>query len=278
MKSYLQKIQLIAAFGMTLLVIVAYYPMISMTPATAVPVPITFVPPPPPPDRDAPGDRGGAASRGCSVGNQSVIALVPVYKQTNNQGEPEHVWVTKVWGLTTEEYPTFWFFVPYKKSIIKSIEFVLQDESRKLNQTIYRKIVTKPEASGIISIPLSATTPPLQVDKMYHWFFKMKIICNPQQPAQGEYVEGSVQRVNLNPKLVDNLKQATPQQRVRLYAENGIWYDALTTLAELRLVKQEDRTLAGEWMNLLKSVDLENLAKQRLISQPDIGSMPNGTL
>ncbi|MHC5732441.1 MAG: hypothetical protein ACYTXY_51965, partial [Nostoc sp.] len=77
--------QLIAAFGMTLLVIVAYYPMIWMTPAAAVP--ITFVPPPPPPDRDAPGDRGGAASRGCSVGNQSVIALVPVYKQTINQGE-----------------------------------------------------------------------------------------------------------------------------------------------------------------------------------------------
>ena len=262
MKSYLQKIQLIAAFGMALLGIVAYYPMIWMTPVAAVP--ITFAPPPPPPDRGAAGDRGGAASRGCSVGNQSVIALVPLYKQTINQGETKAGSVTKVWGLTTEEYPTFWFFVPYKKSTIHSIEFVLKDESTKLSQTLY---LTKPEEPGIISIRLNATTPPLQVNKMYHWFFKMKIICNPQQPLERENVEGWVQRVNLNPKLVDNLKQATPQQRVRLYAKNGIWYDALTTLAELRLAKPKDPTLAVEWMNLLKSIDLENLAKQTLINR-----------
>ena len=263
MKSYWQKIQLIATFGIVLLGIIGYYPMIRMTPVAAVPV--TFSPPPPPPDRGAAGDRGGAASRGCGVSNQSAIALVPVYKQTLKQGQTEAVSVTKVWGLTTEEYPTFWFFVPYKKSTINSIEFVLKDESSKLSPTLYRTIVTIPETPGIISIPLSATTPSLQVDKMYHWFFKMKIICNPQQPAQREYAEGWVQRVNLNPKLVDSPAQETPQQRVRLYAENGIWYDALTTLAELRLAKPQDPTLAVEWMNLLKSVDLENLAKQPLI-------------
>ncbi|MEH2237651.1 DUF928 domain-containing protein [Nostoc sp.] len=263
MKSYWQKIQFIAIFGIALLGILGYYPMFGVTPVTAIP--ITFSPPPPPPDRGATGDRGGAASRGCGVGNQSVIALVPVYKETLKQGQTEAVSVTKVWGLTTEEYPTFWFFFPYKKSAINSIEFVLKDESSKLGQTLYRTTVTIPEVPGIISIPLSATTPPLQVDKMYHWFFKMKIICNPQQPPEREYVEGWVQRVNLNPKLVDGPKQATPQQRVKLYAENGIWYDALTTLAELRLAKPQDPTLAVEWVNLLKSVDLENLAKQPLL-------------
>lgn len=263
MKTYWPKIQILATFWIVLLGIIGYYPMIRMTPVAAVPV--TFSPPPPPPDRGAAGERGGAASRGCSVGNQSAIALVPVYKQTLKQGQTEAVSVTKVWGLTTEEYPTFWFFVPYKKSTINSIEFVLKDESSKLSPTLYRTIVTIPETPGIISIPLSATTPPLQVNKMYHWFFKIKVICNPQQPAQREYVEGWVQRVNPNPQVVDSLKQATPQQRVRLYAENGIWYDALTTLAELRLAKPQDPTLAKEWMNLLKSVDLENLAKQPLI-------------
>ncbi|MEH2166396.1 MAG: DUF928 domain-containing protein [Nostoc sp.] len=261
MKSYWQ-IQLITAFGITLLGIIGYSPMISMTPAAAIPK--KFTPPPPPPDRGAAGDRGGAASRGCGISNQSVIALVPIYEERLKQGQTE-VSVTKVWGLTAEESPTFWFFVPYKKSTIDSIEFVLKDESSKPSQTLYRTIVTIPEVPGIISIPLSANTPPLQVDKMYHWFFKIKVICNPQQPVEQEYVEGWVQRANLNPKLVDSLKQATPQQRVNLYAQNGIWYDALTTLAELRLSKPEDPTLAVEWMNLLKSVDLESLTKQPLI-------------
>ncbi|MEH1901092.1 MAG: DUF928 domain-containing protein [Nostoc sp.] len=262
MKNYSTKIQLFATFGIAWLGIIGYSPMICMTPVAAVPV--TFSPPPPPPDRGATGDRKGAASRGCGVSNQSIIALVPIYKQTLKQAQTEAVSVTKVWGLTTEEYPTFWFFVPYQKSVINSIEFVLKDESSKLSQTLYRTTVIKPEEPGIISIRLSATTSPLQVDKMYHWFFKMKIICNPQQPPELEYVEGWVQRVNLNPKL-NSPKQATPQQRVNLYAKNGIWNDALTTLAQLRLAKPEDPTLAVEWMNLLKSVDLENLAKQPLI-------------
>ncbi|MEH1940469.1 MAG: DUF928 domain-containing protein [Nostoc sp.] len=262
MKSYWQ-IKLIAVFGMASLGILGYYPMIWMTPVAAIPT--AFSPPPPPPDRGATGDRGGGASRGCGVSNQSAIAIVPVYKDTLKQEQTEAVSVTKVWGLTTEEYPTFWFFVPYKKSAIYSIEFVLKEESSKLSQTIYRTIVTIPETPGIINIPLNATTPSLQVDKMYRWFFKMQIICNPQQPPQREYVEGWVQRVNLNPKLVDSAKQATPEQRVKLYAENGIWYDALTTLAELRLAKPQDPTLTVEWMNLLKSVDLENLAKQPLV-------------
>ncbi|MCC5661474.1 DUF928 domain-containing protein [Nostoc sp. XA010] len=284
MKSYWQKIQLIAAFGMTWWGIIGYYPMIWMTPVAAIPK--TFPPLPPPPDRGAAGDRKaaasrlrfsppppppdggpvgnrrGAASRGCGVSNQSVIAVVPVYKQTFNQRQTEAISVTKVWGLTNEEYPTFWFFVPYQKSLIDSIEFVVQDES---SQTLYRTIVTIPEVPGIVSIRLNQNAPPLQVDKMYHWFFQIKVICNPQQPPEREYVEGWVQRVNPNPQLVDSLKQATPQQRVRLYAENGIWYDALTTLAELRLAKPQDPTLAVDWMNLLKSVDLENLAKQPLI-------------
>ncbi|ARV59794.1 hypothetical protein BZZ01_15185 [Nostocales cyanobacterium HT-58-2] len=263
MKSYWQKIQLITAFGMALLGIFTYAPIIGMTPVSAIPV--AFTPPPPPPDRGAAGDRGGAASRGCGVGNQSVVALIPIYEQTLKQGETEAVSVTKVWGLTTQEHPTFWFFVPYKKSTIHSIEFVLKDESSKPSQTLYRTPVTIPEVPGIISIRLSATTPPLQVDKMYHWFLKMKLICNPQQPAEGESVEGWVQRVNPNPKLADSLKQATSQQRVGLYAENGIWYDALTSLAQLRLAKPQDPTLAEEWMNLLKSVNLEHLAKQPLL-------------
>jgi Domain of Unknown Function (DUF928) len=41
---------------------------------------------------------------------------------------------------------------------------------------------------------------------------------------------------------------------------NGIWYDALTTLAQ-----PEDRAIAQEWTDLLKAVGLENLATQLLI-------------
>ncbi|MBW4565770.1 MAG: DUF928 domain-containing protein [Mojavia pulchra JT2-VF2] len=262
MKSYWQKVQLTTALRIALLGIITCYATIWMTPVSATP--LKFSPPPPPPDRGAVGDRGGAASRSCSVGNQSVIALVPVYEQTLKQGQTEVVTVNKVWGLTVSEHPTFWFFLPYNKSQINTIEFVLKDESIKPSQTLYRTTVKAPEIPGIVSVGLPATTSPLQAGKMYHWYFKMKGICDSQQPVQREYqeyVEGWVQRVNPNPRLANSLKQATPQQRVGLYAENGIWYDALTTLAELRLAKPQDTTLATDWTNLLNSVGLEPFLK-----------------
>lgn len=253
--------KLTTVFGIILSLIIAS-PTIGVTPITNNP--IKFSPPPPPPDRGATGDRGGAASRGCGNGNQSVIALVPIYEQKLKQEQTEAVSITKVWGLTTVEHPTFWFFVPYEKSTIKTIEFVLKDESSKPSQTLYRASVVIPEKPGIISVRLPASTPPLQTGKMYHWFFKMKVICNPQQPVEREYLEGWVQRVNPNPKLANSLKQATVYQRVGLFAENGIWYDALTTLGELRRVKPQDANLATDWINLLQSVGLEKLANQPL--------------
>ncbi|NJL10389.1 MAG: DUF928 domain-containing protein [Calothrix sp. SM1_7_51] len=254
--------KLTAVFGIILSLIIASSPTIGVTPLTSNS--IKFSPPPPPPDRGASGDRGGAASRGCGNGNQSVIALVPIYEQELKREQTEAVSMTKVWGLTVSEHPTFWFSVPNQKSTINTIEFVLKDESSKPSQTLYRASIAIPEKPGIIRVSLPVRTPPLQIGKMYHWFFKMKVICNPQQAPERQYVEGWVQRVSPNPKLASSLKQATAYQRVGLYAENGIWYDALTTLAELRLVKPQDANLATDWINLLQSVGLEKLANQPL--------------
>ena len=240
---------------------------ISTTPhALANPAPprvaaVKFTPPPPPPNRGAPGSRSQAGSRGCS-GNQSLEALMPVHEQivSQNQGKSTSI-MTQVWGLTSIENPTFWFFIPFSSSSIKDIEFVLQNEQKK---TIYRTPVTIPEAPGIVSfrLPSSAT---LEVGKNYDWFFKVNVACDPQQPKKLNYVEGWVQRTNLNAQLGDRLKQATPQQRVALYAENGHWYDTLTTLAEIRLAKPKDPAVFADWTSLLQSVGLENLANQPLV-------------
>jgi Domain of Unknown Function (DUF928) len=234
--------------------------VMAQMPNNQMATPIKFMPPPPPPDRNAAGDRGGAASRGCGSEN-SLVALVPIYQQTINSGKGESVSLTKVWGLTTSNYPTFWFFIPYQNSSIAAMEFVLKDESIKPNQTIYSSQLTPPTAPGIISVNLPTTVTQLQSDKMYHWFLKLKVKCD-QQPPVSEYVEGWVQRVNLNSNIVNLLKQETPQQQAAIYAENGIWYDSLTTLAQLRLVKPQDTTIATDWKNLLKSVGLEKFANQ----------------
>ncbi len=266
MKNYWQKIKLIAALGITFFGGTVYSPQLWAKPVTSGSTPIKFTPPPPPPDRGSAGVRGGAASRGCSSSNQSLMALVPAYEQTLNLDRGEAIAVTKVWGLTTAKHSTFWFFVPHDKSSITAMEFVVKDESEKPSKTLYRASVTPPITPGIVSVRMNETAAPLQVGKMYHWFLKLKINCNPQQPAESEYVEGWVERVNLNSTLEVYLKQATPEQQAALYAENGIWYDSLTTLAKLRLVKPKDTALVTDWTSLLKSVGLENLVNQSLLN------------
>jgi Domain of Unknown Function (DUF928) len=260
MKNDLRKIQLTAIFSLIALFSNIICPVYWMAPTAARNIPIKFIPPPAPPDRGAAGTRSGAASRGCSS-DQPMTALVPVYEETTTQASP----VTKVWGLTTAELPTFWFFIPYQKASIKTMEFVVKDETTKPSQTIYRSSVTPPPVPGIINIKLPSNVNSLQVGKTYNWFLKLKVDCNPQLPAQLEYVEGWVQRVNPNSKLASSLKSATQEQKVALYAENSIWHDALTTLAELRLDKPKDTTLMADWNGLLKSVGLENLANQPLV-------------
>ncbi|WP_017652590.1 DUF928 domain-containing protein [Fortiea contorta] len=227
--------------------------------------PVKFVPPPPP-DRGAAGDRGGAASRGCGNNNQSLMAIVPVYEQTINQQPGQTVSVTKVWGLTTSEHPSFWFFVPYNISAIASTEFILKDESQKSSKTIYKTTVASPPTPGIINIRLPSNIPPLQTEKMYRWFFKLKVKCDTQQTEQLQYAEGWIQRMKPNSSLAELLPQTTPQQQIGLYAENGIWYDALSTLAELRLAKPQDPTLTAQWTSLLNSAGLENLVSQPLVN------------
>ncbi|NJR16919.1 MAG: DUF928 domain-containing protein [Calothrix sp. CSU_2_0] len=263
MKNYWQKIQLTTALGIALLSNMAYSPPLQAKPVSTSLTSIRFTPPPPPPDRGAVGNRGGAASRGCNS-EQTVTALVPIYEQTVNKTKQEAVTIGKVWGLTDTEHPSLLFFVPYKTSSIANIEFVLQKQVNNKSQTIYRTALTPAVSPGIISVSLPETIPPLEAETMYRWFLKVKVTCNPQQPSQLDYVEGWIQRINKNPALTELLKQAQPQQKVKIYAEKGIWYDAIATLVQLRLANPNDRNLLADWTSFLNSVGLESLANQPL--------------
>ncbi|NJR66831.1 MAG: DUF928 domain-containing protein [Leptolyngbyaceae cyanobacterium CRU_2_3] len=227
---------------------------------------ISYMPPPPPPDRGAPGNRGEGASRGCVAGsaeNHSIsyplMALVP--EQTLSTTS-DAATTTQVWGLTSTDQPRFWFSVPYDPTKVKTIEFVLQNHQ---DQTIYRTLLPVPSTPGIISVQLPSTVGQLERNQPYHWFFKVRSVCESNQAATLDYVEGWIQRTQLDQGLRDRLTQATPQQQAALYAENGIWYDALTTLAELKLAQPENQAIAQDWTDLLKAVGLENLGTQPLL-------------
>lgn len=203
-----------------------------------------------------PGRIAGMGSRdSCPEVELPLRALVPFKKRdlTNQQNkESSYISLMDVWGLTTHEHPTFWYYVPYTKDIAgASAEFVLQDSEE---NTVYQSSVSLPVKPGIVSVMLPNTTMPLEISKNYRWFFKVS--CSGQQSSP-IYVEGDIQRVNLNAALAQQLAAAQKREKVSIYADNGIWFDAMNLLVQLRQTNPNDVALVSDWSSLLESIQVE---------------------
>jgi Domain of Unknown Function (DUF928) len=119
-------------------------------------------------------------------------------------------------------------------------------------------LFTAPETrSGLINLPIPATIQSLEVGKTYFW--TLSVYCDSKQPSKSVFVKGSIERVGLDSDLQNRLQEATPIERASLYAANGIWFEAIDTLAELYRSNWEDNSVATTWMSLLEQVKLESL-------------------
>lgn len=216
------------------------------------PQPLSFkAPPPPPQDIGEPGKRSEAGSRGCSqdmnkpltsVSQKRLTALVPVYSDSE-----------LVFGATIAEHPSFLFYVPYSSDFAYG-EFVLEDEAQ--NQTIYKTSLTG--TPGVVSLRLPSKAAPLEIGKLYRWYFN--IYCKNDEQIIAN-VEGYVKREQLNSALKTQLEKATPRQRVAFYVDNGYWYEALSTAAEMRRTQPQDTS----WATLLQAVGLNNMVTESTV-------------
>ena len=197
--------------------------------------------------RGRPSKRVGTGSRGeCPPVEVPVTALIPAENP----------------GLTVDEHPRFWFFVPYQFSNTSGGEFALQDEA---NNDVYRTSFKLPETAGIVSLSVPSTVT-LELNKSYQWYFK--IYCGQQNLSNPVFVRGWVEREALKPDL-ERLLQAANDKRspIAIYAENGIWYSALTELAKLHSAEPKNTVFIDDWANLLRDVGLENLAQQPIVGE-----------
>lgn len=211
-----------------------------------------------PPEAGAPAGRPfGGASRGsgdlplC----QSLAALVPSTREVGRNGRE----YTSVWALTAAAHPTFWFYVPYALTSDEPAEFVLFDDQRRI---IYRKQdIVLSNQPGIIGISLPETAPALEIGRMYRWNFQTR--CG----GEVVFVEGWIQRTALDAELTAEIDRASPLDRAALYAENGIWYDALTLLGNLRREDPDNLDVLNAWMELLEVLELGE-AEEEIVLTP----------
>jgi hypothetical protein len=200
--------------------------------------------------------RRGGGSRGSCLANRSqLVALIP----------------ENVVGKTTVASPKLFFYVPQaNKSETVALEFVLRDRQDKL---VYETFFKTDGNSGIVTVelPESDKSNELKTNEQYHWYLSM--ICDPQNRSRDVVVEGWIKRVALEPVIEEKLVRSNPLERASIYQKQGIWYDALSTLAEQKQAVPQHQVTA-KWTELLSSVGLGGLAGAQFIEpQPVSGTI-----
>ncbi|WP_424102471.1 DUF928 domain-containing protein [Moorena producens] len=212
-----------------------------------------FDPPPSgePSDLGRPGGTrgpGGTRDSKCQKSNlKNPVALVP----------------SSGIGRTLAKYPTFSWYMPCMESASGVyLKFVLKDAyGKELYSVKYPLPHTVNAGIRSITLPTFVNLPPLEVNQKYYWQVGL---IDPVYSSNNIYIDGGVKRVEENPNLAQRLKQATPQQRVVIYANDRLWYETLTTLVELRRQRPNDKNLAEAWNKLLASVGLGAIAEKPL--------------
>lgn len=204
-----------------------------------------------PPDNGAPGgDRSGSSANtgsrdDCPAVEKPITALIP----------------KSSWGTTLSERPTLWFYIPHKQG---RLTLVLKDENTTAIVSRMSYEVTK--GGGIMAFAIPKTAPILEVNRAYRW--QVYFSCNPKIKPVFTKIQGVVQRVGINKVLQNKLASAnTTQERIDLYANQGLWYETINTIIESRRSHPRDKKIKQDWSDLLTSsnVKLEDFIVEPLV-------------
>jgi hypothetical protein len=178
-----------------------------------------------------------------SIGGDPVMALLP---QASS-------------GLTTSEAPTLLVYVP--RTARRKAIFILETRESEVIDTEF----SLPEKAGIVRIPLSALKQgvSLEKDKWYFWY--LLIVTDPGNPVDWISVGGLLKRVDRKTIGITESGQPSLQNQSSRYIQAGIWYDAISTVADLRRSQPKNTEYAKQWRNLLHSVGLNQYASQPIL-------------
>jgi hypothetical protein len=171
-------------------------------------------------------------------------------------------------GDTMAEYPTVVWYMPELSADAApapAVEFVLKNAK---NQNVYS--ATYPlakSATGIVGSPglmrlTVSNLYPLEIGQEYRWELSLKCNSEDLDSSQELLVEGGFRRVAPDQNFARLVQQASPQERVALYADRKLWFETINALIELRRDRPNDSSLAEAWDRLLSVVGLGTISKE----------------
>lgn len=142
-------------------------------------------------------------------------------------------------GLTTLSHPTFTWVASEQQTI--PTEFTLYQFDKNRVPKLVEKVMIE-SSPGIKQLKLPQNFPGLKIGKRYMWQLQTK--CSPNRPSKNLILRAEIERVKIPSNLanalsaINNLSKTTDTKlpievndgnlRIKLYAESGLWYDALS--------------------------------------------------
>lgn len=164
-------------------------------------------------------------------------------------------------GQTVSERPPLLWYV----SGAKSVEVTLVEPG--VAKPIFEQTV-QIQKPGIVQVNFPKDAPALTPGKEYRW--SVSVVCNPKRRTQDTaYTQAFMKRLPLSVLLEQQLARVkSEQERGRIYAEAGLWYDALATLAQANAADPANESIREDFYSLLNQVGLNQaIAKEQSLRQ-----------
>ena len=191
-----------------------------------------------PPKRGAPGGRIGGGSRGVQrdVFSLSVLA-------------PDHT------GLTTNPQPRLYWFVSSDLAST-SAELTLIDPEG--TQPLLETKLSPPVKTGVHMLNLADHGVKLSPGIPYRWY--VALVVDPERRSKDILAGGFVELVPAPEGLAAKLSSAQKAELPNIYAEAGLWYDAIAAASELVDAAPGDTSARQQRAALLEQAGLTDVA------------------
>jgi len=161
-------------------------------------------------------------------------------------------------GLTTQEQPSlFWY---QSKPAKARFELTLMQEDK--TKPVFAVNVDRASNAGIQRLRLADQGVKLAVGVEYKWV--VALVTDPNNRSTDLVASGFIKRVEPSAELKTKLGSASARSVPAIYAEAGIWHDAVSSLSDLIDANPGDKSLLGERADLLRQAGLKAAAADSL--------------
>jgi len=161
---------------------------------------------------------------------------------------PNHV------GLTTQEQPAlFWYQSQPSRA---RFELAVTEEG-KFKPLINVKIEEAAKA-GVQELKLTDQHVKLSPDVEYQWV--VALVTDPDNRSKDLIASGIIKRIAPSDELKAKLAKGPKTEWPAIYAQEGLWYDAIQTLSDLIAAEPDNKVLHAQRAALLEQVGLKNPA------------------